>query len=60
MGVGSGRRAAPQLEEGRAPASIRNGTARDMDTALYWLSHPTNTTTSAYEHSTSLITTRRN
>ncbi|MDQ1022234.1 hypothetical protein QFZ43_008783 [Streptomyces afghaniensis] len=30
-----------------------------MDTALYWLNHPTNTTTSASEHSTNLITTRR-
>jgi hypothetical protein len=31
-----------------------------MDTALYWLNHPTNTATSAYEHSTNLITTQRN
>ncbi|MGW0770832.1 hypothetical protein [Streptomyces sp. NPDC002676] len=30
-----------------APAPIRNWTARDMDTALYWLNHPTDTTTSA-------------
>ncbi|MER7694339.1 hypothetical protein [Streptomyces sp. NPDC097610] len=29
-----------------APGPIRNWTARDMDTALYWLNHPTNTTTS--------------
>lgn len=29
-----------------APAPIRDWTARDMDTALYWLNHPTNTTTS--------------
>ncbi|WP_331745570.1 hypothetical protein [Streptomyces mirabilis] len=29
-----------------APDPIRNWTARDMDTALYWLNHPTNTTTS--------------
>ncbi|CAM5690669.1 MULTISPECIES: hypothetical protein [Streptomyces] len=28
-----------------APAQIRNWTARDMDTTLYWLNHPTNTTT---------------
>lgn len=30
-----------------APAPIRNWTARDMDTALYWLSHPANATASA-------------
>ncbi|MFJ2736030.1 hypothetical protein [Streptomyces sp. NPDC087317] len=30
-----------------APAPIRNWTARDMDTALYWLNRPTNTTASA-------------
>ncbi|MFE4825092.1 hypothetical protein ACFRFU_54080 [Streptomyces sp. NPDC056704] len=29
-----------------APDPIRNWTARDMDIALYWLNHPTNTTTS--------------
>ncbi|MFE7215368.1 hypothetical protein ACFY0A_43085 [Streptomyces sp. NPDC001698] len=29
-----------------APAPIRDWTARDMDTALYWLNHPTNTTAS--------------
>ncbi|KUN38619.1 hypothetical protein AQJ30_13845 [Streptomyces longwoodensis] len=29
------------------PAPIGHWTARDMDTALYWLNHPTNTTTSA-------------
>ncbi|MGW9241322.1 hypothetical protein [[Kitasatospora] papulosa] len=29
-----------------APAPIRNWTPRDMDTALYWLNHPTNTTAS--------------
>ncbi|GAA2638737.1 hypothetical protein [Streptomyces axinellae] len=43
-----------------APAPIRNWTARDIDTALYWINHPTNNTTSAYQHSTNLITTRRN
>ncbi|MDQ0745782.1 hypothetical protein QF034_008232 [Streptomyces africanus] len=30
-----------------APTPIRNRTPRDMDTALYWLNHPTDTTTSA-------------
>ena len=29
-----------------APAPIRNWTPRDMDTALYWLNHRTNTTAS--------------
>lgn len=29
-----------------APTPIRNWTARDIDTALYWLNHPTNTTAS--------------
>lgn len=29
-----------------APAPIHNWTPRDMDTALYWLNHPTNPTTS--------------
>ncbi|QIK10954.1 hypothetical protein G7Z12_00290 [Streptomyces sp. ID38640] len=30
-----------------APEPIRDWTARDMDTALYWLNHPTNTPASA-------------
>lgn len=32
---------------GRSPTLIRNWTLRGMNTALYWLNHPTNTTTSA-------------
>jgi hypothetical protein len=30
-----------------APTPFRHWTPRDMDTALYWLNHPTDTTTSA-------------
>ncbi|WP_234326942.1 hypothetical protein [Streptomyces sp. NRRL S-337] len=30
-----------------APAPVRDWTPRAMDTALYWLNHPTNTPTSA-------------
>ncbi|MEU6688311.1 hypothetical protein [Streptomyces sp. NPDC046832] len=30
-----------------APTPIRTWTAPDMDTALYWLNHPTNTTTTS-------------
>uniref|UniRef100_UPI003F4981FC hypothetical protein n=1 Tax=Streptomyces chartreusis TaxID=1969 RepID=UPI003F4981FC len=40
-----------------APAPIRSWSARDMDTSLYWLHHPTNTTARTKQHSTHLIDT---
>lgn len=40
-----------------APALIRGWSARDMDTALYWLHHPTNTMARTKQHSTHLIDT---
>ncbi|WP_244204171.1 hypothetical protein [Streptomyces africanus] len=43
-----------------APGPIRNWTARDIDTALYWLNHPANTTPSTYQQSTNLISTQGN